>query len=77
MSYIVTLQCGCDVYVTSDLRTGLAHTRIIERRAIRCPMRSHAVGTRLPLWELLPHAAQQTPGIRLTAPRRHKVQAIP
>ena len=47
MSYTITLQCGCDVYVACNPWTGLAHTRVIERRALRCPVRSHATGTHL------------------------------
>jgi hypothetical protein len=54
MSYVVTLECGCEVYVSCHPRTGLAHTRVIERRAVACRVRSHAVGTHLALWELLP-----------------------
>jgi hypothetical protein len=54
MSYCVTLWCGCDVYVSCHPQTGLAHTRIIERRGQRCPVRRHEIGARLWLWELLP-----------------------
>lgn len=55
MSYTVTLGCGCRVYVACHPRTGLAHTRIIEVRSSRCAIRSHDVGVRVPLWELLPY----------------------
>jgi hypothetical protein len=71
MSYVVTMECGCVVYVACHPRTGLAHTRVIERRALRCAIRSHAVGVHLQLWELLPRAAHETPAIRLTVPHRH------
>jgi hypothetical protein len=71
MPYVVTLACGCEAYVGRDQRTGLAHTRVIERRSRHCPIRSHAVGTRLQLWELLPHAVQPPPPVRLTMRHRH------
>ena len=67
MSYVVTLECGCDVYVSRNRQTGLAHTRIIEGRSLHCPIRSHAVGVRLQLWELLPRAEQSPASVRLTA----------
>ena len=54
MSYTVTLGCGCLVYVACH-QTGLAHTRIIETRSPECAIRSHAVGVRIPLWEVLPY----------------------
>jgi len=56
MSYAITLWCGCDVYVSCDPKTGLAHTRIIERRSAACTDRRHEVGLRLRLWEMLPDA---------------------
>lgn len=55
MSYTVTLGCGCRVYVACHPRTGLAHTRIIEYRPSGCAVRSHEVGVRVPVWELLPY----------------------
>jgi hypothetical protein len=54
MSYTLMLQCGCHVYVSCHPRTGVAHTRIIERRGPSCLVRQHEVGARLYLWELLP-----------------------
>jgi hypothetical protein len=54
MSYTLTLQCGCIVYVACHPRTGLAHTRIIQTRGRTCRHRRHDVGSRLFLWELLP-----------------------
>ncbi len=54
MSYNVTLQCGCIVYVARHPATGEAHTRIIEAKAPQCPVRCHQVGLRLDLVELLP-----------------------
>jgi hypothetical protein len=55
MSYTVTLGCGCRVYVACHPRTGVAHTRIIETRSLECRVRSHDVGVRIALWELLPY----------------------
>jgi len=54
MSYTVGLWCGCNVYVACNPETGIAHARVIERRGLACPIRSHEVGARLWLWELLP-----------------------
>lgn len=54
MSYNLTLDCGCLVYVSCDPRTRAAHTRVIERRSPTCPVRKHEVGLRLNLWDLLP-----------------------
>ena len=54
MSYTLTIECGCLVYVASHLRTRIVHTRIIERRGGECRVRAHDVGVRLQLWELLP-----------------------
>lgn len=54
MAYSVPLPCGCDVYVACHPISGIAHTREIERRHPDCPIRKHAVGTRVWLWELLP-----------------------
>jgi hypothetical protein len=54
MSYNLTLDCGCLVYVSCDPRTRAAHTRIIEQRSPTCPVRKHEVGLRLNLWDLLP-----------------------
>jgi hypothetical protein len=55
MSYTVILWCGCAVYVACNPQTRLAHTRVVERRGDRCPVRRHEVGARLWLWERLPH----------------------
>lgn len=54
MSYNIDLPCGCGVYVSCHPVTGIAHTRIIQRRGKTCPSRKHEVGVRLFLWELLP-----------------------
>ncbi len=57
MSYNVNLPCGCTVYVSCDPLTGMAHTRILERRAQTCPNRRHETGSRVWLWEMLPTPA--------------------
>jgi hypothetical protein len=59
MSYNLTLQCGCVVYVSAHPRTRIAHTRVIQSRGPACPVRRHDVGLRLYLWELLPDPAHR------------------
>jgi hypothetical protein len=59
MSYNLTLDCGCLIYVAVSPTTGMAHTRIIEKRGPTCPRRKHDVGVRLWLWELLPASPEQ------------------
>ena len=54
MSYNLTLQCGCLVYVACDPLTTLAHARILERRDPTCRVRKHEIGLRLSLWEIVP-----------------------
>ena len=54
MSYNLTLQCGCIVYVACDPKTGLSHTRILELRGQHCRIKRHDIGTRIYLWEMLP-----------------------
>jgi hypothetical protein len=54
MSYNLTLQCGCVVYVSAHPQTRVAHTRIIQTRGDACRVRQHEIGLRLFLWELLP-----------------------
>jgi hypothetical protein len=56
MSYNLTLQCGCVVYVSSHPVSGIAHTRVIQTRGVTCRVRRHEVGLRLYLWEILPDA---------------------
>jgi hypothetical protein len=60
-SYTLTLQCGCIVYVSCHPDTGVAHTRVIERRGASCRVRQHDVGVRLWLWEVLPPATAPPP----------------
>ena len=59
MSYNIDLQCGCTVYVSMHPASGVAHTRIIERRGRYCDVRRHEVGLRLYLWELLPEPSHR------------------
>ena len=59
MSYNLTLQCGCVVYVSAHPRTRIAHTRIIQSRGKTCRVRRHEIGLRLYLWELLPDPAHR------------------
>ena len=54
MSYNLTLGCGCLVYVSCDPKTGLAHARMLEQKGEGCLVRTHEIGARLYLWELLP-----------------------
>jgi len=54
MSYNLTLQCGCVVYVSAHPKTRIAHTRVIQSRGSHCGVRRHEIGLRLYLWELLP-----------------------
>ncbi len=64
MSYTLRLQCGCVVYVSRNPHTGVAHTRVIERRGARCSVRRHDVGTRLGLWDMLPARVTRADGTR-------------
>ena len=57
MSYTLTLQCGCTVFVACHPATRIAHTRIIETRGPACRVRRHEVGLKLYLWEILPDPA--------------------
>jgi hypothetical protein len=54
MSYTLTLQCGCVVYVSTHPKTRIAHTRVLEARGDACRVRRHEKGLTLYLWELLP-----------------------
>jgi hypothetical protein len=59
MSYNLTLQCGCVVYVACHPVSHLAHTRVVESKGRVCGTRRHEVGLRLYLWEFLPDPAYQ------------------
>ena len=67
-SYTVTLWCGCRVYVACHPQTGLAQTRVIEKRGDSCPHRRHDVGVRLWLWEFLPDPEHPQPVIDYESP---------
>jgi hypothetical protein len=54
MSYNLTAQCGCLVYVACDPKSGIAHSRVIERKGDQCRVRTHEIGVRVYLQELLP-----------------------
>jgi hypothetical protein len=62
MSYNLTLQCGCLVYIACDPLTSVAHARIIERRDPGCRVRKHEIGLRLPLWEIVTRLEEVVPG---------------
>jgi len=59
--YVLTLRCGCTVYVLCDPRTGLTEARIIEQRGTQCQRPAHLRGGRLWLWEILPERAFVAP----------------
>jgi hypothetical protein len=63
MSYTLTLECGCTVYVSCHPITRVAHTRIIERRDPACKVRRHETGARVWLWEMLPTPQPREPGV--------------
>ena len=54
MSYNLSLQCGCVLYVSCHPKTRIAHTRVIQSRGPACRVRRHEVGLHLYLWEILP-----------------------
>ena len=62
MSYDLTLQCGCVVYVSCHPETRIAHTRLIQSRGPGCQVRRHEVGLRLHLWEILPDRTDRPQG---------------
>jgi hypothetical protein len=64
MSYNVTLECSCRVYVSVDPRTQVAHTRVIESRGDACRDRRHDIGARLRLSELQPDERPQPPAVQ-------------
>jgi hypothetical protein len=59
MSYNLSLQCGCVVYVSCHPKTRIAHTRVIQSRGPECHVRRHTVGLHLFLWEILPDPAHR------------------
>lgn len=71
MSHTLTLSCGCTVYVSCHPMSGVAHTRVIERRGTSCRNRRHDTGTKLWLWELLPSQDTARDGLRASEPYPH------
>jgi hypothetical protein len=69
MSYTLTLQCGCVVYVACNPQTRLAHTRVIESRGRGCRVRRHEIGLRLYLWEILPDPDYRPQPVLVKQPR--------
>ena len=67
MSYNLTAQCGCLVYVSCDPKTGIAHARVIERKGDQCRVRTHEIGVRVYLQELLPEQSGSAIGLGLEA----------
>ena len=57
MSYTLTLDCGCTVYVACDPKTQAAHTRVLESRGPACHVRKHEVGLKMYVYDLLPDRA--------------------
>jgi len=74
MSYNIPLPCGCLVYVACHPETGIAHTRVLERRSERCRVRKHEVGIRLALWELLPEPGH-SPAVVFVKPAPRRIPA--
>ena len=72
MSYNLTLQCGCLVYIACDPLTSVAHARIIERRDPGCRVRKHEVGLRLSLFEIVTDLGEieADPESAVSVPRR-------
>ena len=77
MSYNLTLQCGCLVYVACNPHTTFAHTRILERRDPGCRVRKHEIGLRLSLWEIVPALVEiGTDQEHRPAPRREAARGV-
>jgi hypothetical protein len=62
-SYSVTLWCGCRVYVSRHPHSGVTNARVLEARGPACRVRTHHVGSRLWLWELLPDRRHPDPAL--------------
>jgi hypothetical protein len=75
MSHTITLYCGCLVYVACHPQTGIAHTRVLERRHPLCTVRKHEVGLRLALWELLPEPPERNAPVVSYQPDGDQVRA--
>jgi hypothetical protein len=73
MSYTVTLECGCTVYVACHPLSRVAHARVIERVGNQCNIRRHEIGLKLWVWELLPQSSSEPverSGVPPERPRR-------
>ena len=57
MSYTLTLDCGCIAYVAAEAGESQTPTRVLQSRAAACRVKSHQVGVRVWIWELLPGPA--------------------
>ena len=66
--YVLTLRCGCTVYVLCHPRTGMTEARIIEQRGSDCQSPAHRRGGRLWLWEILPERASAFAGATADKP---------
>jgi hypothetical protein len=66
--YVLTLRCGCTVYVLCHPRTGMTEARIIEQRGSDCQRPAHRRGGRLWLWEILPERASAFAGATADKP---------
>ena len=65
MSYTLTLDCGCTVYVSAALTGSMIPTRVLQSRDPDCRVEGHRVGVRIWLWELLPQAVRVSDRRRL------------
>jgi hypothetical protein len=59
MSYTLTLDCGCIVYVAAEAGESPTPTRVLQSRAAACRVKGHHVGVRVWIWELLPGPARE------------------
>src|SRR4051812_49990115 len=75
MSYDLTLQCGCVVYVSAHPATRLVHTRIIQSRGEQCRVRPHKVGARVYPWVPLPEPPDTAANRLRGAPPGHARRA--
>ncbi len=69
MSYNVALQCGCVVYVSCHPDTGLAHTRVLERRGGDCSIRAHEIGLHVQAADVADLPCAVAPPVEDTATR--------
>jgi hypothetical protein len=67
MSYTLTLNCGCTVFVREDPDGGTPPVRTLQGRGDDCRLARHAVGVRVWLWDLLPDPATVSPRAQASA----------